>query len=282
MIMGKGSCAPSQSPSPAAAAAICCMCGDHGLPRELFKCKICLVRSQHKYCSNLYPRATTPHAGDHDHHKIISVSSSDDNNAALQRSSFVSELDKPIKKQRAPEKAAEELSPKMGRVKRGFRVHLPLALKACAHLSAVDEGEQIHSMIVKSEFVPTNDVHVSTSLMRMYALCGRIDAARQLFDKMPNRNVVSWNTLLDGFVKSGDIDSAYEVFDAMPERNVVSWNSMIAGFVKNDLPREALMLFIEMMVCGLVPDEYTMASVISVISDLGLLDLGRRAHGIVY
>ncbi|OAY74840.1 Pentatricopeptide repeat-containing protein, chloroplastic [Ananas comosus] len=136
----------------------------------------------------------------------------------------------------------------------------PLALKACAHLSAVDEGEQIHSMIVKSEFVPTNDVHVSTSLMRMYALCGRIDAAQQLFDKMPNRNVVSWNTLLDGFVKSGDIDSAYEVFDAMPERNVVSWNSIIAGFVKNDLPREALMLFIEMMVCGLVPDEYTMAS----------------------
>nr|CAD1832845.1 unnamed protein product [Ananas comosus var. bracteatus] len=115
----------------------------------------------------------------------------------------------------------------------------------------------------------------------MYALCGRIDAAQQLFDKMPNRNVVSWNTLLDGFVKSGDIDSAYEVFDAMPERNVVSWNSMIAGFVKNDLPREALMLFIEMMVCGLVPDEYTMASVISAISDLGLLDLGRRAHGYV-
>uniref|UniRef100_A0A6V7QTJ7 Pentatricopeptide repeat-containing protein n=1 Tax=Ananas comosus var. bracteatus TaxID=296719 RepID=A0A6V7QTJ7_ANACO len=149
----------------------------------------------------------------------------------------------------------------------------PLALKACAHLSAVDEGEQIHSMIVKSEFIPTNDVHVSTSLKRMYALCGRIDAAQQLFDKMPNRNVVSWNTLLDGFVKSGDIDSAYEVFDAMPERNVVSWNSMIAGFVKNDLPREALMLFIEMMVCGLVPDEYTMASVISAISDLGLLDL---------
>nr|CAD1826510.1 unnamed protein product [Ananas comosus var. bracteatus] len=157
----------------------------------------------------------------------------------------------------------------------------PLALKACAHLSAVDEGEQIHSMIVKSEFVPTDDVHVSTSLMSMYALCGRIDAAQQLFDKMPNRNVVSWNTLLDGFVKSGDIDSAYEVFDAMPERNVVSWNSMIAGFVKNDLPREALMLFIEMMVSGLVPDEYTMASVISAISDLGLLDLGRRAHGYV-
>ncbi|KAL3735081.1 hypothetical protein ACJRO7_024259 [Eucalyptus globulus] len=35
----------------------CCMCGDHGLPEELFQCKICHFRSQHRYCSNLYPKA---------------------------------------------------------------------------------------------------------------------------------------------------------------------------------------------------------------------------------
>ncbi|KAK1287957.1 hypothetical protein QJS10_CPB19g01542 [Acorus calamus] len=34
----------------------CCMCGDHGLSIELFRCKICLFRSQHRYCSNLYPK----------------------------------------------------------------------------------------------------------------------------------------------------------------------------------------------------------------------------------
>ncbi|XP_010266433.1 PREDICTED: uncharacterized protein LOC104603948 [Nelumbo nucifera] len=35
----------------------CCMCGDHGLPDELFRCKVCQFRFQHRYCSNLYPKA---------------------------------------------------------------------------------------------------------------------------------------------------------------------------------------------------------------------------------
>ncbi|PSS31599.1 Ferredoxin/ferredoxin--NADP reductase [Actinidia chinensis var. chinensis] len=35
----------------------CCMCGDYGLSYELFKCKICQIRSQHRYCSNQYPKA---------------------------------------------------------------------------------------------------------------------------------------------------------------------------------------------------------------------------------
>ncbi|KAK4746117.1 hypothetical protein SAY87_012429 [Trapa incisa] len=35
----------------------CCMCGDYGLYEELFQCKVCLFRSQHRYCSNLYPKA---------------------------------------------------------------------------------------------------------------------------------------------------------------------------------------------------------------------------------
>lgn len=35
----------------------CCMCGDHGLSYELFRCKVCHFRSQHRYCSNLYPKA---------------------------------------------------------------------------------------------------------------------------------------------------------------------------------------------------------------------------------
>ncbi|XP_054788275.1 uncharacterized protein LOC129294150 isoform X1 [Prosopis cineraria] len=34
----------------------CCMCGDCGFPEELFQCKVCQFRSQHRYCSNLYPR----------------------------------------------------------------------------------------------------------------------------------------------------------------------------------------------------------------------------------
>ncbi|KAL6899269.1 hypothetical protein ACP4OV_005927 [Aristida adscensionis] len=42
-----------------AGAAVCCMCGDHGLPAELFRCTLCRLRLQHRYCSELYPRAAT-------------------------------------------------------------------------------------------------------------------------------------------------------------------------------------------------------------------------------
>ncbi|XP_022951049.1 uncharacterized protein LOC111454013 [Cucurbita moschata] len=45
--------APASSPSEAE----CCMCGDFGFSDELFRCKICQFRSQHRYCSNLYPKA---------------------------------------------------------------------------------------------------------------------------------------------------------------------------------------------------------------------------------
>lgn len=38
-------------------AAVCCMCGDHGLLPELFRCAACSVRSQHTYCTDRYPKA---------------------------------------------------------------------------------------------------------------------------------------------------------------------------------------------------------------------------------
>nr|GMD88850.1 Ubiquitin carboxyl-terminal hydrolase [Ipomoea batatas]GMD91283.1 Ubiquitin carboxyl-terminal hydrolase [Ipomoea batatas]GMD93989.1 Ubiquitin carboxyl-terminal hydrolase [Ipomoea batatas] len=56
---GEGSGSGSTpAPAPAADSGVeCCMCGDHGLSFELFRCKSCQVRSQHRYCSNLYPKA---------------------------------------------------------------------------------------------------------------------------------------------------------------------------------------------------------------------------------
>ncbi|CAN6252010.1 unnamed protein product [Urochloa humidicola] len=47
--------------SASTAAAVCCMCGDRGLPQELFRCNICRLRLQHRYCSNQYPRMPGPY-----------------------------------------------------------------------------------------------------------------------------------------------------------------------------------------------------------------------------
>ncbi|XP_062217821.1 pentatricopeptide repeat-containing protein At3g22690-like [Phragmites australis] len=158
------------------------------------------------------------------------------------------------------------------------------ALGACARLPAAGaEAEQIHALLVKSG-VPraVSDVHASTSLVRVYARLGRADDARKVFDGMPERTVVSWNVLLDGLVRARDLDAAWELFVEMPERNVVSWNTVITGFARHGWAQEAVDLFVEMTaVYGLAPDETTMVGFISAVRDIGLLGVGRSAHGYV-
>ncbi|KAF8406077.1 hypothetical protein HHK36_008157 [Tetracentron sinense] len=51
MTTGKGAVAPSSTTTHE-----CCMCGDYGLSNELFGCNVCRFRSQHRYCSDLYPK----------------------------------------------------------------------------------------------------------------------------------------------------------------------------------------------------------------------------------
>jgi pentatricopeptide repeat protein len=156
------------------------------------------------------------------------------------------------------------------------------ALAVCARLRfAAAEAEQLHALLVKSGVpLAVSDVHVSTSLVRAYARLGRVGDARKVFDGMTERTVVSWNVLIDALVRAGDLDAAWEVFVEMPERNVVSWNTVIAGFARQGWAQEAVDLFVEMTaVHGLAPDEASMVGFITAVRDIGLLGLGRSAHG---
>ncbi|KAI3491175.1 hypothetical protein L1887_44420 [Cichorium endivia] len=80
----------------------CCMCGDYGLSQELFRCKICKFRSQHKYCSNQYPKAESYKAcnwcltQEHDSGNSSNSSSSSKKNSGDDR------LDHAIKNKRNP------------------------------------------------------------------------------------------------------------------------------------------------------------------------------------
>ena len=40
--------------------------------------------------------------------------------------------------------------------------------------------------------------------------------------------------MLDGYTKAGEMEKAFEVFERMPERNVVSWSTMVCGYSKTD------------------------------------------------
>ncbi|GFY82991.1 pentatricopeptide repeat (PPR) superfamily protein [Actinidia rufa] len=107
----------------------------------------------------------------------------------------------------------------------GFRpdkLTYPFLFKACAAISVLKEGEQIHTDVVKSGL--DSDVYVGNTLIHFYGSCGKI----------------------------GD---AHKVFDEMTIRTVVSWNSIVSACVENSKFRDSVELFFRMRDCGFEPDE---------------------------
>ncbi|XP_059656717.1 pentatricopeptide repeat-containing protein At3g29230-like [Cornus florida] len=93
-------------------------------------------------------------------------------------------------------------------------------LSACAHLKRLDVGEWVHSYIQNNRNIEL-DVLLSTSLLTMYAKCGAMDLARDVFDKMPERSVVSWNSIIMGYGMRGHGDKALEMFLEMEKRGIM-------------------------------------------------------------
>ncbi|KAG5231234.1 pentatricopeptide repeat-containing family protein [Salix suchowensis] len=109
---------------------------------------------------------------------------------------------------------------------------LSLVLKACSRAGLVKEGMQIHGLLKKLEF--GSDLFLQNCLISLYVKCGCLVDARLLFDRMPKRDSVTYNSMIDGYVKGGRIDLARAVFDCIPleERNLISWNSLISGYAQ--------------------------------------------------
>lgn len=121
----------------------------------------------------------------------------------------------------------------------------PFVLKACAQLCALREGEMVHAHVIKNGYVM--DLYVVNTLMRLYGVCGRIGDVRKLFDKSPHWDLVSWTTLIQGYVDTG-------------------------------LWQEGVKVFFDTCEAGYRADEKMMAVVISACAKLGDLSLGRKLH----
>ncbi|CAI0444125.1 unnamed protein product [Linum tenue] len=85
--------------------------------------------------------------------------------------------------------------------------------------------------------------------------------------------------MVDGYAKCGDMVLARQVFDLMPERDVVSWSSLIDGYVKAGGFKEAMVMFEKMQeVAETKANEVTMVSVLSACAHLSELEKGREMH----
>lgn len=91
-------------------------------------------------------------------------------------------------------------------------------LKACCILGALHQGQQVHVQIQDRGIEV--DVLLGTSLVDMYAKCGSLHNARNVLEKMPMSNVVSWTALLNGYALSNDSQKAIQCFDEMQQKGI--------------------------------------------------------------
>ncbi|KAH9801567.1 pentatricopeptide repeat-containing protein [Citrus sinensis] len=80
-----------------------------------------------------------------------------------------------------------------------------------------------------------------------YLLNGQLDPARQVFDQMPQRDLVSWNVMISGYVRNKSLSAARNLFEMMPKRDVVSWNTMLSGYAQNGYADAARRIFDRML-----------------------------------
>lgn len=115
-------------------------------------------------------------------------------------------------------------------------------LPACAQSVALSHGRTIHGYMVRSG-LGYSDLFVANAVMDMYVKCGQMDYAEHVFRRLPKTDLVSWNTMIQGYAINGNADTALALFD-------------------------------QMLVNGIIPDGVTFIGVLSACSHRGLIDEG--------
>lgn len=90
-------------------------------------------------------------------------------------------------------------------------------MPACAHLTTLHLGKQLHGYIIRGGF--EDNVFVASSLVDMYAKCGNICVARQIFDEMQAPDMVTWTAMIMGYALHGPAEEALALFERMLMKN---------------------------------------------------------------
>ncbi|KAF5767540.1 putative tetratricopeptide-like helical domain superfamily [Helianthus annuus] len=122
-------------------------------------------------------------------------------------------------------------------------------LSACTHMASVEKGIQIHKYIEENQQeMLLSNVTVATALVDMYAKCGQLEKSKNIFKKMTERDVISWNVMISGYGLHGDATSAIDMFREMELSNVK-------------------------------PNELTFLALLSACNHAGLVDEGKSLFG---
>lgn len=118
-------------------------------------------------------------------------------------------------------------------------------LRAFSTPEALAEGKLVHSCISNSGL--KSDVGVGNALISMYDRCGAVEDARDVFDNMHQRDIVSWTAIMEAYSHHG-------------------------------LGKEAFDLYAEMQMHGITPDRVSFVSIIGACADTSAISEGKSIH----
>ncbi|KAL3507338.1 hypothetical protein ACH5RR_032720 [Cinchona calisaya] len=158
----------------------------------------------------------------------------------------------------------------------------PSILKACGEQLNVSYGKVVHKCIEGS--FSEHNIFVQNALVSMYVKFGEINASRKIFDNMPDKDAVSWNTIISGYAANGRWIEAFELFEDMrkdgTEINFITWNTIAGGCLKTGNFKGALELLSQMRTSGIPLDSVAVMIGLGACSHLGALNVGRQFHGL--
>uniref|UniRef100_A0A6V7QTQ1 Pentatricopeptide repeat-containing protein n=1 Tax=Ananas comosus var. bracteatus TaxID=296719 RepID=A0A6V7QTQ1_ANACO len=197
-----------------------------------------------------------------------------------------------------------------------------VVLRACSLAGSFNHGRELHCMILKLFYI--EDLFVANGLVSIYANCGSITYSELVFLRIRRPDLVSWTSMLSGYMKNGLDDDALElfndmawrgsrfdafalsvglkassnlelrdrvlwknrrmvamkqVFDKLDEKDLVSWNTIIECYAYNWCHGQALSLFRILMDEDLICDRFTLVSILQAVAGLGAVGHGKEIHG---
>ncbi|XP_050216501.1 pentatricopeptide repeat-containing protein At5g19020, mitochondrial [Mercurialis annua] len=155
-------------------------------------------------------------------------------------------------------------------------VTIAALISAFSQFGGVWSCRMLHGLVVKMLF--DEFVLISTNLLRMYCNCSSLVEARALFGEMSEKNLVTWNVMLNGYSKAGLLDSARDVFERIPDKDIISWSTIVDGYVRVEKLGEAFMIYRSMVSAGLRPNDVMMVDLISVCGRTAAFCEGRQLH----
>ncbi|XP_057427502.1 pentatricopeptide repeat-containing protein At2g37310 [Lotus japonicus] len=149
-------------------------------------------------------------------------------------------------------------------------------MQACGQSKDLVLGMEVHGFVNESGIEV--DLPLCNAVIAMYAKCGSLDYARELFEEMSEKDDVSYGSIISGYMAYGFVVKARDVFRGMENPGLDTWNALISGMVQNNWFEGAIDLVREMQGSGLKPNAVTLASTIPLFSYFSNLRGGKEVH----